>query len=787
MTARYGDDAAGKGFESLTENDAVDFLTDMMTEQRRYRTPFTSTTGGRWLPASLTPARFVLGSGEEFWGTKTQVYDKISKAWVQTQHDMFHDTMSWMKVLQERGLGTIKFNKYDEFKFKPHNDFTADESAKAYKVLRSIDDIRGQKGVGKEQIERQINDLLGQYDPNSVTRRVIDAWYDFSDTLYSKYVIHKIPFEIRKAGGLTEFGQNSVDALMGKLIPNITKTFSTSASMNSTEKINFMRSALDEVKSLLSFDPKTGVHPWFKEEGVALKNKIDDLIEKLTLSNDKGKFIGYTDHYVPRISVEQDKLMAKWSQALVGQKGFFTRQQTAQKMVGEPVDFEGMISGRIAAQAKDVNLYPMIDKVVGYAKGLPTHYAEYIEHYISGILNRPSHMDHKIAGFLESSLGGIEKFLGGSGTWTAQRLQNFANSVTNLTYLGALGFKPFSAARNLIQPLVTLPADLGGMKDYATLAKGYYRAWKDPKTFEYLKDIGVITDYAPELNLRPKALPFRNILGREMNTEKLDGVRDAAMWMFKASDRFNRIVDGASAMSKWEKGIKGFENVTSANVSEVLKRTGANGRNPWVKNQIEDLLRRGKLDEAKAEFVKDVTADTQFLYGPTEAPTILRKGGVVSKTGLMFQSYPMNLAATMEKWFRSGSFPEGEALAGGKRAINFMLSNAIAYSMMSQVWGSSSAKRAAFFGPFPAEINEYAVPAAWTPIYRASRTVFAALEANPDLTSEQAKKLLGSTLIFMPGGLQLGKTVKGTMDEGFAGFAKSIINVPKKTEGTLFD
>ena len=61
------------------------------------------------------------------------------------------------------------------------------------------------------------------------------------------------------------------------------------------------------------------------------------------------------------------------------------------------------------------------------------------------------------------------------------------------------------------------------------------------------------------------------------------------------------------------------------------------------------------------------------------------------------------------------------------------------------------------------------------------------MEANPELTSEQAKKLLGSTLIFMPGGLQLGKTVKGTMDEGFTGFAKSIINVPKKTEGTMFD
>lgn len=781
MTARYGDDAAGKGFEALTENDAVDFITDMLGKPRGYRTDFTSTTGGRWWPASLTPARFVLGSGEQTWMTKSMVYDKLSDAWVNTNRDVFDNILAWNTKLQERGLGKVKFNAHDEFKFSPHEKFTAEESQKAYGILRDIDNIRANKKLPEDEVQRQVTSMINQYNPGTVTRQVIDAWFDFSDSLYGQYVVKKLPQILRKSGDLTDFGHNSVDALMAKLIPEVTKTFSTFASKNGVEKTQFMRTALDGIKELVKFDPKTGVHPWFKSEGSVLQGKVDNLLKELTLSNDKGKFIGYTDHYVPRISMDQDNLMQKWSQALVGQKGMFTRQRASQHMVGQPVNFEEMIAGRILAQAKDINLFPVVDEVVKFGSKLPTHYAEYIEHYISGILNRPSHMDHKVAGFLESTVGGIEQFFGKSGKWDARRVQNLGNTLVDLTYLGGLGFKPFTALRNTFQTLITLPTDLGGApKDYLHFAKAYTRLWQDKKAVQYLKDIGIVTDYAPELNMRPMALPF----GR---SAKFQQVRDAAMWMMKSSDRLNRFVAGASALNKWESGIKGFTEITANNVKDVMRKVGATNRNPWVKTEIEDMIRRGKVDEAKAIFVRDVVGDTQFLYGPVDAPTALRKYGTVGKTGLLFQSYFMNLASTMEKWFRSGSFPDAPKLAGGQKAISMLFSNAIAYHMMEKVWGSDSAMRGAFFGPFPTEVNEFMVPAAWTPVYRATRTMAAALQANPEMTSEQAKKLLGSFMIYMPGGVQLKKTWGSTADEGFKGFAKSIINVPKKTEGTLFD
>ena len=67
-----------------------------------------------------------------------------------------------------------------------------------------------------------------------------------------------------------------------------------------------------------------------------------------------------------------------------------------------------------------------------------------------------------------------------------------AYSINDAIYLGGIGFKPFSAMRNYFQPLLTVPADLGGLRGIEWLAKGYKRATS--KQFRnYMKEIGAIT------------------------------------------------------------------------------------------------------------------------------------------------------------------------------------------------------------------------------------------------------------------------------------------------------
>jgi hypothetical protein len=780
MEAKYPTPAGeikAYNLENITEKDFADTITDMLENKREYRQVL-STTPGRWWPAALTPTRVVYGLNESNWGAFSGVYKPLKEASELAKENTFFDTVSWLKTLEQRNLGKVSFSKYGDVKFEA-TELTAIESDKAYQILRQMDNISGQakKGVSQESIDGQIKTLVKDLAPNSVTKRVIDSWIDFSDNLYSKFLTHKIPSIIREGGNLTEFGQNSIDALMAKITPKIMDTFATGSSRNGVQKIIETKETLAEIGRLLK--PSQGTHPWFSLEGKELDNHVSKLTKNLTMRNDGGSLIGYTDHYTARISADQERNFEKWSGALVGKRGQFEQARKAEAMIGEPVDFKTMIESRIHSQSNATYLYPAIDEIVDRAKAYPTHLASYVEHHLARVLNQPSILDHKLARVFEGTIGKVEGLFGKEGLWTARRVMDTAQTVNDLTYLGALGFKPFSAARNLFQPLVTVPADLGGLKDYTSLAKGYVNAHK-PEMRRYLNEIGIISEYAPEISTRPDALPFSKmkILGREVDANKWNSVKDAAMWMFKASDRFNRYVTGAAAVDKWDKVFAKFpQGVAKEQVPAFLKQTGINQRNPWVKNELEDLIRRGKFDEAKAGFVRDVVGDTQFLYGAVDAPQIIGRGGAAGKTALVFQSYWMNLMPLFQKWAVTGTADERLV-----KAVSFGLSQAAAYSMMEPIWGGDASAKAIAFGPFPAAINEYMIPPAWMPIYRAGRVAAGALQANPEIAGEQMKKLLGSTLIFTPGGLQAAKTFKGTREEGFTGFAKSIVGYPLESQ-----
>jgi hypothetical protein len=780
MKAKYPvpeGEVAAHNLENITERDFADTITDMLANKRDYRKVL-STTPGRFWPAALTPTRIVYGLNEANHGAYTGVYKVVKEGSELAKENTFFDTVAWLKTLEQRKLGKVSFSKYGEVEFEA-TELTAVEADKAYQILRQMDNISGQakKGVSQESIDGQINSLIKDLNPASATKRVIDSWVDFSDTLYSKFLTYKIPTIIRNEGALTQFGQNSVDSLMTKLAPKILETFSTGSSRTGVQKIIETKQALAEIHKLLK--PVQGTHPWFDLTGKELDNHISKLTKELTMTNEGGGLIGYTDHYTARISNDQSRNFEKWSGALVGKRGQFEQARVAPAMIGEPVDFKTMIESRIHSQSNAMYLYPAIDEAVANASKYPTHLASYVEHHIARILNQPSILDHKLARVFEGSIGKIEGLFGKEGTWNARRVMELGQTVNDLTYLGALGFKPFSAARNLFQPLVTVPADLGGLKDYTSLAKGYINAHK-PEVRRYLNEIGIISEYAPEISIRPDALPFSKmkILGREIDANKWNSVKDAAMWMFKASDRFNRYVTGAAAMDKWNNVFARFpKGIDKDQVSVFMKQAGINQRNPWVKNELEDLLRRGKFDEAKAGFIRDVVGDTQFLYGAIDAPQIIGRGGAAGKTGLVFQSYWMNLMPLFQKWAVTGTADEKLM-----KAVSFGLSQAAAYTMMEPIWGGDASKKAIAFGPFPAAMNEYMIPPAWMPVYRAGRVAAGALQANPAIAGEQMKKLLGSTLIFAPGSLQFQKTFRGTREEGFKGFAKSIVGYPLESQ-----
>lgn len=722
---------------------------------------------GRFMPLGTIPARTVFGTGEELYGTMSNIYKPIKGATEETKDYVFHKTFTWQQMLKQRGLGELKFNKFGEYKFIPAKEFTAKAADDAYQILRGRDDLYEafRKGsISEKELKTEVRKLFDGVDNQSVVGQTIHAWDDFADTLYGEYAVDRIEKILRKSD-LTDIGSDGIDLLMVKVRQQLTQTFSTTNSLSYVDKRNTMKQVLEDVKKLLI--PKEGKHAWFKQEGKALEAQLQDLHKEFTLGKE-GRWIGYLENYTARISHRNSQLGDQWSNSLLRKAGFFTKRRTAERLVGEPVDFTTMIEGRISSQARDMFLNETIEDVVKFSGNLPSQWAKHTEHYISRLMGRPSGADEAMANMLNR--------FGSRMGWDGRRVMRAAQTLNDLTYLGALGFKPFSAARNLFQPLITLPADLGGVKDYRHLAKGMVRGFS-PKTKRYIREIGAIAEYAPEITQRQAALPFgrlRQIGGRQVELPRLQKMRDVGMWMFRGSDRFNRYVSGGAALNKWEAAQKAIPVINKSTVNSFMKKSGASLRNPWMRNEIKDLLMRGQFDEAKAAFVKDVIADTQFLYGAVDSPMFMSRGGVGS-TITLFQSWWMNYASLLDKFVHTGSAP-----AKAQRMFTWMISSSIAYNVMESLWGEQMAKKSTRFGPMPTEINEFMIPPAWTPVYRALRTGVSALELNPDATSKEVKKFFSSLAIFFPAGLQIKKTARAVREEGFEGFAPSILGLKRE-------
>lgn len=731
---------------------------------------------------SFAPSRVVFGASEKIWGTKSKIYAPIVAAnEVKNKYAARWTQLLW-KDLEGKGLGkVVKSWASGNPEFVPA--FSKEQYQQAFKFLSKTDDLM--QGLRKQAIpgmleKAQVEVFNEIQKMPEVVNKLVWAWYDFSDNLFADHMIKKIPRIFAKYD-LTPSGRRGVGLLMRELTPKVTSNFSaqarsverwTAQSIGVQEILKQARGALNH-----PFIGISGQHPWFNAKGEELAKLIVDLSKDLTMGS-KGRFVQYLENYVARIGQRNAAKFSNWAKVLVPkdmQPGFLKHRTMAEGAPGV-TDFSSMIEARISAQANDLYLYPRISSVVREIGKLPQEIKLYSHHWISRALNRPSPMDYRVGQWLSNSVGKIEETLGlaSHGIWDDRRVQRLAGTINNLTHMGGLGFKPFSVIRNLFQPLVTVPADLGGLRDVVNLGYGALRAL-NPANRKAMRAMGIIADYAPELNLRARAIPFGpKIFGKQLPT--LDKVRDVSMWMFRGSDNFNRYVTAGAAWEKWDRSLAKIGRdaiLGGSKLEEFVRRSGISNRYSWVREELTGMLRRGDLEGARNAFIRDVVADTQFLYQPIESAIIAQKGGALGKTGFVFQSWWMNYGQLVAKWLQTGEPVTGQA----GRLITAMTSQAIAYELMSQLFGEKRSAKALGFGPFPSEMNEFMIPPSWTPIYHSLRTV-AALGALPfdgesEAVKKQAMAILNSTWMFLPGGLQ----IKGLVKEGWEGLPQSIIQL----------
>lgn len=774
----------GAGFGDMTREHMANLALNMLEGRWDVSTKLLL-GAGRWSPAVLQPARVVLGAGEEILGTRSNIYIPMRRDVGVTQGDNFSNILLYATMLLDRGLfKKVKMKGPGVFLGTRAKHFTGKVAELTAKVMQEMDNLMGQArklGEGKsrgfiaaqEELIHRANmmakELVDSVKPGDreaarIVPLVVETTQKYFDHLLGMYYKEKIPQLFGRAK-LTKYGRDSVDALMAGpngLAYEVDTVFATSSSLSVTEKMAKLEALFSRLRKKLEYEGD--IHPWFEAEGEGLGKMIKKLDEALTYG--KG-MPAYLENYTPRLNIKADAAVDEMRRTLLPGKAFFTQARKAVEGPGEATLSE-MVEARTWAQAKDLYLNSTLEDIVRFGKDLPDDYRSYLDSYISGILGIPSQTDHQVAALFQKTIGGVEKVMPflGEGLWDARRVLALANSSNQLAYLAGIGFKPFSAMRNLFQLLLNVPGDLGGVKDIGTLAQGMRRVLLSPKDRAYLRSIGTISQALPETAMRPKALPF----GPRVKGVQLPSMRkafDLGLWMFQGTDIWNRYTTGGAVLEKWDWAVRKIgkdpSKFTEGETRRFVKAIKLQGRDPWVRVEIEDLLRRGQIGEAKAELIKNVVLDTQYGYSPVDAPIGIRKWGALSRTGLIFQSWWMNYGNLLEKWIRTGEPPPAKV----QRMFTWMLSSTIALVTMSELWGKPTALRSTFFGPLPTPEFGF-MPPHWKPVIYGMSAIAGIPDV--DISARRAKAFLDSSWLFVPGGLQIKAFGKGISQEGFKGF-----------------
>lgn len=742
----------------------------------------------------FTPIRLALGKVDEFFGTSENIYEqgveayRMSNAYEHTHIQVFNSMLAEKGIVKMKGGPELSM-------MTPKLLIPRDRWRAAGKAIRTLDDLN----AGEEASADEIWQYFASLHPD--IQKIALTWWEYGDTL----MLEHLDFKARQIfentlGKNSPLGSVFEEFLMTKIFPPLQQAFSAGADKMAKgemigESFNLGKAeawqqSLAQIREFLGSFAEAKP---FKQKPEKLKALIDEFVPRSVEIGEEGekvkvgKFINYLENYAPRIYTDRKVTNFRIAGLAKGKfQAFYTKSRTLDMPDEVIEDLTKMVSIRTRAQAKELHFYPALERITEYANRLPEDIKEFTAHWMFRMLGHPSPADVKMAAFLEGTVGKVEHWFGKPGVWDERRVGNLAYNINNLVYMGGLGFKPFSVLRNLFQPILTVPTDMGGIKDYHWLFQGLVKA-AQPSTRNYIKnELKAIEEFAPELFLKatPAGAGPRLEIGKfGVELPEMQQVRDVSLYMFKLSDRWNRYLTGGAAIAKWDHFAAKFKLAEGgqARLSAFTDKMNINLRHKWVSTKLNDLLSTGgsaNIEAAKRIFVKDVIGDTQFLYGLSESPLISHTLGGFGKTALVFQSWWMNYGAELAKWMTTGTLPQKSS-----RMLSFVVSAALAEQVMEPVWGRGSATKGTFLGPFPGEISEFAIPPTLAPFYHALGiglgTLQGAWEGDLDAAERHLQRFIRTGTMFVPGGLQLYSSGKSVLEEGWEGLLPSIIRYKK--------
>lgn len=790
----YGEEMAKKvALWEISETEMANFISSMLSPKgQKFVGSVHKLALGEYRLPWIRPLRDTFGTGEPVFQTKTKVFDKLAEAFANSNRYKMEKVGVLMKMLSDRGFGTLKQGVH-AMEFVPNKElWTTKNLDAAYSLLKRIDFLAeaGRKGkvISKGDASAAIVKMMDEAKEGTpVVADLVSLVRDYSDVLYKDMLQIYLPKIVRRVG-LTARGESVVSNLEGIWMPKIEEAFKTNSGINYPDRIKLVKDMLKDFRKTLTKGmerrkkvsgpggeegfAERRTSSWrlptdrrflneeglFLDNGKVLEKKLTELVGKLAYGSKKpGALPAYLEHYMPRIGRGGAFLEANWKQALVGEASFMKGRQktTSSELVST---LQEMIEARTSSQAKQLFFYDEVGDVVKHAKKLPFAWREHTDFAISRLLGRPSAWDEKLATVLQKTA---------PGNWDAYRAMRVTQKITGLQYTGLIGLRPFSAMRNLTQPIVMTGAELGGgVRDSYSMLKGLALAGTKSHR-EYIRSIGAITEFVPDFQRGP-------LLPKTGFASSYDSMKDAFMWMFKKSDRLNRYWSGGAAVDKWDH-VAAAVRGGPTNVSAFSRKLGLGGQQGWVKNEVENLLHLGRVDDAKAAYVRNIVANTQYLYTVLDAPAMTGVGGI-QKTVTSFNSWWMNYGSALSRWATTGTGTERV-----KRMGTWLVSSLVAEQLLESWAGRETAMRSTFTGPLP--LGTYGLPPSFVPMHEGLTAVGEALKwgvSGDPKSREKAVKAAWKTLkstgtTFAPGGLMAKQMIRGYKKGEWSGLAQGIV------------
>ena len=324
---------------------------------------------------------------------------------------------------------------------------------------------------------------------------------------------------------------------------------------------------------------------------------------------------------------------------------------------------------------------------------------KFYETYYQRLLGHPSQLDHRFAetirGFARGT--GLDKVLakGGVDIENDAFVMKTADFMIRLGYLGGLGFRPLSAVKNLTQMNNTI-GDIGfqwwakGMAE-AMNTKQIMADGREVGSFEYLRDVGVLKEFAPEY--------YREISLRKTG---MRGLQDVSMGMFQWADAVNRMGSYFGARAKFNYYLAQFRagDITK---NDFLKRAGVLGEDEIIQKDILWQLFKGTTDgdfEAAHKFATNVTGRTQYLYNKEDAPLI--GTSAIGRIGWQYQTWWENYIEMHWNWAQNKQWQKF-----GRWAVSSIIMAAVLEEFGRMGLEGLKPENVLFAGPLPTRRTEF--------------------------------------------------------------------------------